>query len=175
MHAFHAWAVGDAVLDGELGIVEEVRRTRWGTPSARVAFPSGTRTLTPPREGIRASVLDRAVIARFVSLFYARVAEDDVLGPVFASRVRDWPHHVERLTSFWASVLLREGSFHGAPGPLHRAIAELEPRHFDRWLTLFGAVLEDVCDVGAARVVLARAEAMRTGLSAIVFGHGACS
>lgn len=175
MLEFHAWSAGDVVLDGELGVVEEVRRSRWGTPSARVAFPSGARALTPPREGRRAAVVDRAVIARFVALFYERVAEDPVLGPVFAKRVADWPHHIERLTSFWASVLLREGSFHGAPGPLHRAIAELTPAHFDHWLALFGATLREVCEEKAASTVLARAESMRVGLSAIVFGNAACS
>ena len=34
-------------------------------------------------------------IARLVPAFYARVREDEVLGPIFNGAVEDWPHHLE--------------------------------------------------------------------------------
>lgn len=176
MLEFHEWREGELVFDKELGRVAGVARTRWGTPSARVVFDSGPRSITPPRRGARARVLDREVVAGFVGDFYARVPHDPLLGPVFAERVHDWADHVAHLTSFWASVLLAEGSFRGSPGPKHRAIAELTPAHFDRWLALFSEVVRAHCEGPAAEHVLARAEAMRKGLSALVFAphEGAC-
>lgn len=172
---FHAWHIGEVVYDGALGQVEALARTRWGTPTARVRFPEGVRYVTPPREGHRFHVLDRRAIEAVVRAFYAKASVDPLLGPVFASRIDDWEHHIVHLTSFWASVLLKEGSFHGRPGPAHRALAALTPEHFTRWLALFDATLEALCEGPVIAAVHARAEAMRQGLSAAVFGAPACS
>lgn len=175
MSDFHVWQVGDAVFEGALGRVERLARTRWGTPTAWVVFPSGARYVTPPRTGHPLTVLDRVGVERLVTAFYAKASVDPMLGPVFASRITDWPHHIVHLTSFWASVLLQEGSFNGRPGPTHRALDGLTPAHFDRWLVLFEATLREVCEGPVIAAVMARAEAMRRGLSTHVFGASACS
>lgn len=87
-----------------------------------------------------------AEIARLVERFYALGREDPVLGPVFESRVSDWPTHLQAMRGFWSSAIYRTGRYHGRPLEVHRRISEIRPEHFARWLQLWElAVRETVC------------------------------
>lgn len=87
-------------------------------------------------------------IEQMVEEFYGRIRQDDVLGPIFERRIDDWPRHLARMTSFWRAVLRSEPTYsrspRGAPPELHRRISELRKHHFQRWLRLFGEVVEEV-------------------------------
>lgn len=76
-------------------------------------------------------------IRRLVHRFYARVRQDEVLGPIFNARVTDWDHHLEMLCDFWSALVLGTGRFKGAPIPAHARIQELSWPLFQRWLALF--------------------------------------
>jgi hemoglobin len=80
-------------------------------------------------------------IAEMVRRFYQDVAQDDVLGPVFDDVAQvHWGEHLEKLTSFWCSVLLGLDGYEGNPFRAHATINERAPftsEHFDRWLQLF--------------------------------------
>jgi len=76
-------------------------------------------------------------ISTLVHAFYARVRQDDLLGPVFEAHIDDWDHHFIKLTDFWSSVLLRTGRFTGAPMPRHAALPGLNAAMFRHWLGLF--------------------------------------
>ena len=54
-------------------------------------------------------------IKLLVDHFYARVREDELIGPLFNSAVADWPEHLEKLTAFWSSVMLTSGRYKGNP------------------------------------------------------------
>jgi hemoglobin len=99
------------------------------------------------REAKRAEALsigiDADYIASFVERFYARVREDELLGPIFAERIADWPAHLEQMKRFWRSVLHNSGEFNGSPMRKHVAIDGLEERHFSHWLALFQETLRD--------------------------------
>jgi len=76
-------------------------------------------------------------IARLVPAFYARVRQDPVLGPIFDGAIEDWPHHLEKLTAFWSSVML-SGRYKGQPMVAHvRHERHMKPENFERWLTLW--------------------------------------
>ena len=85
--------------------------------------------------------IDDSFISDMVEGFYAAIRADDLLGPVFAERVADWPPHLTRMKQFWRSILHNSGEFSGNPMARHIAIPGLEPRHFARWLELFYANL----------------------------------
>ncbi|HSW16014.1 MAG TPA: group III truncated hemoglobin [Ramlibacter sp.] len=72
-----------------------------------------------------------------VHAFYARVRQDETLGPIFEARVDDWDRHLAKLVDFWSAILLRTGRFFGAPMPKHAAIPGLDAQMFQRWLALF--------------------------------------
>lgn len=101
--------------------------------------------------------IDRPLIAEVVARFYARIRRDPVLGPIFNTRVEDWPEHEAKITRFWSSVLLMSGEYHGSPMQVHLAIPGLTRADFDRWLALFDQSLSEVCRPDQALAFRSRA------------------
>ena len=107
--------------------------------------------------------LDEAAIARLVDAFYARVRQDELLGPVFNAAVHDWPAHLRTLTDFWCSVALRANRYRGNPMGVHRALSGIGEAHFQRWLALWRDTVPRLVEPeGAARLI---EHAERIGLS----------
>lgn len=113
------------------------------------------------RQGLIAEVMaatgiNEEMIRQLVHSFYQRAREDELIGPVFASRVQDWDAHLARLCDFWSSVTLMSGRYHGQPMVAHASLP-IEPQHFDRWLQLFAQTAREVCPEPAARYFIERA------------------
>lgn len=107
--------------------------------------------------------IDTAMIQRLVTAFYARAREDALLGPVFGAHVADWDAHLARMCSFWASVALMSGSYHGNPMGRHLGLP-IDARHFDRWLALFEETAAEVCPPPAADHFIERARRIAQSL-----------
>lgn len=103
------------------------------------------------------------MIARLVATFYARVRKDEVLGPIFNPRVHDWPKHEAKIATFWSSVMLQSGTYHGRPMPAHAPLP-VSGNHFDHWLKLFGQSARDVCPPAQAEMFIERAHAIAQSL-----------
>lgn len=101
-----------------------------------------------------------------VRRFYADVAQDDLLGPLFNDVAQvDWSEHLPKLTAFWCRALLDIPGYQGNPFRAHIEVHEREPfarAHFERWLSLF----HDTIDEGWAgeRVEHAKALARRVAM-----------
>lgn len=113
--------------------------------------------------------IDAAYISSFVDRFYARIRDDDLLAPIFAERIADWPAHLMQMKRFWRSVLHNSGEFNGSPMRKHVAIDGLGEQHFIRWLTLFRETLRDgETDAAATQQVAGKAriiaESLLTGI-----------
>lgn len=103
-----------------------------------------------------------AEIRTLVTAFYARVREDELLGPVFEARIGDrWEAHLDRMCDFWSSVLLATGRYRGDPVGAHARIPGLTPKHFDHWMELFEETARQVLPPWRALDVAARAARMR--------------
>ena len=83
-------------------------------------------------------------IADLVELFYSRIREDTVLGPVFERHVDDWDAHLATMCRFWSSAIYRTGEYSGRPLEVHRAIPEIRAEHFPRWLALWTQTVDEV-------------------------------
>ena len=103
------------------------------------------------------SPLDEPALARLVDHFYEKVRRDALIGPIFNAAVDDWDEHKRLLTSFWASVALRTGSYRGNPMGAHRP-HPIRAEHFDHWLELWGETCAEELDEAAASTMLEYAQ-----------------
>jgi hemoglobin len=109
-------------------------------------------------------------IEDLVAAFYARIRRHPTLGPVFARVIgEDWTPHLKVMCDFWSSVMLTTGRYKGRPIPAHVRIADIEPKHFVEWLTLFEATAKELFspDLAASFVDKAKriAESLKLGLA----------
>ena len=92
--------------------------------------------MIPPRFAITSDQID-ATIAEF----YACVRTHPGLGPVFATHVKDWPAHEQKIARFWRNAILFERSYDGNPMAAHLAAGNVRAPMFAVWLGLFDSVL----------------------------------
>lgn len=84
-----------------------------------------------------------ADVKRLVDAFYEKVNRDELLAPIFNDIAQvDWEHHLPTIYRFWESMLLGAGTYEGAPFPKH-AVLPIEQKHFERWLALFVATVNE--------------------------------
>ena len=102
---------------------------------------------------VAAAIPNHEQLAALVDVFYDRIQVHPDLGPVFNSAVHDWPEHKRLLTSFWSSVVLREGTYRGNPMSAHRPHA-ITTQHFVQWLALWRETANDVLTPKQAELVL---------------------
>ena len=100
--------------------------------------------------------------------FYAKVVQDDLLGPVFVRKIGPFPHagwpvHMMRLEGFWRAVLGAQSAYKGQPGPAHMNLGADE-RHFGRWLQLWAETLNEQLDPPEAETLVMLASRMRVNL-----------
>jgi hemoglobin len=77
----------------------------------------------------------------FVDDFYSEVRKDDLLGPVFESKLAGrWDAHMEKMYDFWNTILFSNGSYKGSPYQKHEPLPVVR-EHFARWMELFEKVL----------------------------------
>ena len=116
--------------------------------------------------------VDRAFISRLVRAFYDRVRSDSRLGPIFAREITgNWEPHLEKMTDFWSSVILKTGGYHGRPVPAHMKIEGITPEDFGIWLALFRSTAEELCTPEVAAIFIERAERIARSLQLALFFH----
>jgi hemoglobin len=93
--------------------------------------------------------IHEAMIEALVRAFYGRARHDPLIGPVFERQVHDWEAHIRRLCTFWSSVALMSGHYHGQPMLAHLPLP-IDTPHFDRWLEIFAETARDLCPPAAA-------------------------
>jgi hemoglobin len=110
------------------------------------------------------------MLERVVDRFYARVRQDQELGPLFLEAVHDWPEHLAKLTAFWSSVMLSSGRYKGQPVPAHfKHRDQITPDLFNRWLTLWRETTSALLPPGPAAALQAKAERIAESLQLALF------
>ncbi|MBZ9725863.1 group III truncated hemoglobin [Mesorhizobium sp. CO1-1-11] len=114
--------------------------------------------------------VDRTSIGKFVREFYAKIRKNERLGPIFAREITgDWGPHIEKMTDFWCSVILKSGDYHGRPVPAHLRLKDVSEADFDIWLTVFGETAGELFAPEAAAVFVDRAQRIATSLKLAMF------
>ena len=101
-----------------------------------------------------------------VDKFYAKVLKDDTIGYIFNEVLTiNWNHHFPIMYSFWQSVLLGVGGYKGNPVRVHIELNDKEPlteTHFNRWMELWEATIDENFIGNKAEEAKAKAQAMKT-------------
>lgn len=114
--------------------------------------------------------LDQAKLAAVVRQFYGRARLDPELGPVFEAGVHDWEEHLERITAFWSSVMLKSGAYKGDPLAAHmRHRDAIRPELFDRWLALWAETTAELVPGEVAAALQKRAAMIAESLKLAMF------
>lgn len=110
-----------------------------------------------------------AQLRQLVDAFYERVRADAEIGPVFNAAVSDWPHHIDKITDFWHSVIYGSGRYPGGLMMRHFMHRDhIKPEHFERWLALWQKTTAERVPPELAELLQARAarvgESIKLGL-----------
>ena len=94
---------------------------------------------------MKTDIRDKKDIEKFVNSFYLKVRENELLAPVFASKipVQAWPAHLQRMYDFWNAILFAETGFQGNPMQKHLQLP-IEEKHFSQWLALFSQTIDEL-------------------------------
>ena len=96
-----------------------------------------------------------------VNTFYGHVKKDKTIGYIFDEVAKiDWNHHLPKMYSFWASILLGEKSFSGNPMQKHielSKLTELTEKEFSAWLYLFNKTVDELFEGTTAEEAKIRA------------------
>ncbi len=83
-------------------------------------------------------------VKRLVDTFYTKVRDDKMLAPIFNDRIKDrWPQHLEKMYTFWQTLLLDQHTYFGSPFPPHAQLP-VQHEHFVRWMLLFTATVDEL-------------------------------
>lgn len=95
----------------------------------------------------RRDIQTRADCERLVRAFYGRALEDPLIGWIFTDVAHlDLEAHLPVVASFWETVLLGAQTYRGGTFAPHAALHArigLRPGHFERWLDLWGATVDE--------------------------------
>lgn len=88
-------------------------------------------------------IRNKTDIQCFVDGFYGDIRADNLIGPIFASRISedDWPQHLDKMYRFWNTILFGSSEYRGNPFSHHIGLG-IDSVHFDRWITLFHKNIE---------------------------------
>lgn len=112
-----------------------------------------------------------------VDTFYEKVRRDEVIGYIFDDVARvDWAHHLPRMYAFWEFLLLNRDTYRGNPIEPHLRLSEkiaLTAEHFDRWVALFHASVDELFEGENATAAKFRGYAIaETWKPKFTGGHG---
>ncbi len=101
-----------------------------------------------------------ADVKLLVDEFYAKVRQDNLLKDIFEERIGDhWEPHLQTMYRFWQTLLLDENTYSGSPSMKHMNLP-IHQLHFDRWLALFHATIDQYFIGEKAAEAKVRAERM---------------
>ena len=123
---------------------------------------------------IKKDITNREEIHSLLEAFYAKIREDDMLGPIFNKIVKDWSSHILRITDFWETNLFNEQTFKGNPLKVHQKVDTevnniITQEHFGRWLNIWFQTIDELFEGPVADTAKRRARKMSTFMFLKIF------
>ena len=111
-------------------------------------------------------ILSETDVEVLVNTFYTKVRQDELLSDVFDPIVKDWEKHLKLMTDFWSTLLLYTRKYNGDPLPKHLPLP-VNKTHFDRWLLLFDATVDELFEGVVAENAKKRAASISRIMKAV--------
>lgn len=109
---------------------------------------------------VKADIQKLDDVKLLVDTFYGHVQQDELIGPIFNSKLEGhWPEHLEKMYTFWQTILLEEYTYRGRPFPPHAQLP-IEAEHFERWLQIFDQTVDDLFEGPVAEEAKSRGRKM---------------
>ena len=109
---------------------------------------------------------ERKDLFKLLEAFYVKAFADELIGFYFTDVIKlDLEMHLPVITDFWESVLLNTKQYRGDVMKLHQHINHLSPfkaEHFDRWVQLFCATVNEFYEGEVAERAKQRALSIAT-------------
>ncbi|MBX7241273.1 MAG: group III truncated hemoglobin [Bacteroidia bacterium] len=97
---------------------------------------------------MKKTIESREDIELLVKIFYEKVFADSEIGYFFTEVAKVNPEtHFPKITDFWEGILFQNPVYRGNPMHAHIQLNEkeaLKPEHFERWLSIFHATVEEM-------------------------------
>lgn len=82
-------------------------------------------------------------IKLMVDTFYDKVNNDEMLSNIFNDFAKvDWDKHLQIMYNFWNTLIFGGRAYKGSPFDKHVPLP-VDKQHFDRWIELFNANLDE--------------------------------
>ena len=115
---------------------------------------------------MKKDIESRRDIELLLNDFYKKAFKDDLIGRFFTEVVPlNLETHLPMIADFWESVLLDGKCYRKNVMEIHRDISnksKIEKEHFDRWIKLFSATLDDFFEGPKANLAKQRATSIAT-------------
>ena len=99
---------------------------------------------------MQAEKITKENIRTLVMSFYAKIINDEIVGPFFIAQLGEdikseiWQTHLEVIVGFWTSLALGEPRYNGNLFLPHTKLGQLKRETFEQWLKLFAETLDEV-------------------------------
>lgn len=112
-----------------------------------------------------------------INSFYDKVKADTTIGYIFNDIAKvNWEKHLPVMYNFWENVIFFTGSYSGNPMTAHvkmHSVVNFTPEHFERWLKLFTATVDELFAGNKAELAKQRAISIATVMQLkILHGEG---
>lgn len=115
---------------------------------------------------------NRGDVSKLVETFYAKIKEDQRLGPIFNKRLTSediWEQHLVKLTDFWETNLFQVIKFEGNPMKAHQETDKavdysINQEDFYQWLMLWNSTIDNLFLGNRANLAKEKARRMSTHL-----------
>ena len=97
---------------------------------------------------MKKDITTREDIQLLVKIFYEKVKQDLLIGPLFTEIAKvNWEKHLPLMADFWENALFFTGSYQGNPMDLHKHLQKamnLRQEHFQHWNKLFLTTVDEL-------------------------------
>lgn len=111
-------------------------------------------------------ISSRDDIVKLVDQFYGKVLSDTTIGFIFKDVAKiDIESHMPTMYDFWESTLLNNTAYRGNTMKVHLDLNEkerLKKAHFDQWLALFNATVDELFQGEKAELAKTKALSIAT-------------